>query len=80
MPWFYELESIDKMNSTVELPIASMRKSMNVEDIPKREMYAPSIQFIKYAGTCGLLSFFSAFMNIFTKILQVNRLKKLMDI
>ena len=74
--WFYGLESIDKMNSTVALPIASMRNSMNVEDIPNREMYAPSIQFIQDAGTCGLSSFSSAFYEYFNKNIASEWMKK----
>ena len=74
--WFYELKSIYKMNSTVELPIDSMRKSMNVEDIPHREMYAPSIQFIQDAGTCGLSSFSSAFYEYFNKYITSEWMKK----
>ena len=56
-----------KNNSTLELPIASMRKVMDVNDIPKRLEGAPSIQFILGAGTCGLPSFSSAFYQYFNK-------------
>ena len=74
--WFYELESFDKINSTLELPVASMRKSMNVEDIPKREMYAPSIQLIQDADTCGVFSFSSAFYEYFHKYIASEWMKK----
>ena len=65
--WFYDLKSIDKMNSTLELPIASMIKSMNNEDISKREMYAPSIQFIQDTGTFGSSSFSRLFYYFFNR-------------
>ena len=75
--WFYELVSIDKMNSTLELPIASMRKSMNDEDIPKRELYAPSNYFIQGAGSCGLSSFSSAFYEYFNKSIAIYKRKEM---
>ena len=64
------------MNSTLELPIKSMRKSMDVEDIPKRELYAPSTQFIQGAGTCGLSSFSSAFYEYFDKFIASEWMKE----
>ena len=44
--WYYELVSIENMNSTHESPIASMRKIMDVKNNPKRLGNVPSIQFI----------------------------------
>ena len=57
-----------------------MRKSINVEDIPNIELNAPSIQFIQGAGTCGLLSFSSAFYEYFNKYIASEWMKKQMDI
>ena len=63
------------MNSTLELPIASMRKVTDVNDIPKCLEDAPSIQFIQSAGTCGLSSFSSAFYQYFNKSIASNWMK-----
>ena len=60
LEWYNKLVFITKKNSTLELPIASMRKVMDVNDIPKRLEGAPSIQFILGEITCGLSSFSSA--------------------
>ena len=50
---------------------------MNVEDIPNRELYAPSIQFIQGAGTCVLSSFSSAFYEYFNKSIASEWMKKI---
>ena len=65
-----------KMNSTLDLPIASMKKVTDVNDIPKRLEGAPSIQFIQSAGTCGLSSFSSAFHEYFNKSIASEWMRK----
>ena len=43
--WYNDLVFKFKLNSTLPLPISSMKKITDVNDIPKRLEGAPSIQF-----------------------------------
>ena len=56
------------------------RKYEKGHGFPKMLEDAPSIQFIQGAGTCGLLSFSSAFYEYLTKQSQMSGWKTQMDI
>ena len=72
MEWYHKLVFKLELNSTLLLPIASMKKITDVNDVLKKKEGVPSIQFIQSEGTCGFHHSPVLFMNISTNLLQLD--------
>jgi hypothetical protein len=79
LDWHNKLVFKLDLNSILPLPIASMKKITDVNDVPKKKEGAPLIQFIQSEGTCGLSSLSSAFYEYFNKSIATGWMKNTID-